>query len=79
VLRGNEAIVGWYRDSVLKNASPAPRPRPPIADGHRCAVELDVDAGGSTLRFMDVFTVDDGGRIRELAIYQGYAEAGLEP
>jgi hypothetical protein len=60
---------------------PAPKDSPPvgsltpfapIVSGNRCAVEIAVElADGTRYRALDMFTLDDEGRVSQLLVYRG--------
>ncbi|MCS3876537.1 acyl-CoA reductase-like NAD-dependent aldehyde dehydrogenase/ketosteroid isomerase-like protein [Gordonia amarae] len=66
-LYGAAAIARMYRTGVTPGAM-RPSPRRMVVDGNHVSVEIDLDAGGSTVTLADFFTVVDG-KISRLAIY----------
>ena len=68
--RGREQIRERYLTDVRSMNAPIVNDRY-IGDDRRCAVEFDVDHPEHGLvAIVDVFTVDDDGRITRLAVYR---------
>ena len=66
-LHGAEAIGRMYKNG-LSAAGMKPSPKPLVVDGEHVAVEIELDAGGSSVALGDFFTIRDG-LIHRLAIY----------
>ncbi|WP_458782397.1 nuclear transport factor 2 family protein [Arthrobacter sp. D3-16] len=66
-LEGADAIGRMYQNGLRPGAM-KPSPRPPVVDGDHVAVEIDLDANGTSLKLGDFFTIRDG-KIQSLAIY----------
>ena len=67
---GPEAIVGFYRDLAFQIEDLWPEPGPPIVDGERIAVEINLRTNGAVTRVADIFTLRNG-RIERLLICNG--------
>lgn len=68
---GREAIRAFYRDTVFANGAGV-RPTRHHDAGTTCVMELDAVIEGLTgpaPQLVDVFTIDDDGRIARLAVY----------
>lgn len=69
--RGRADIRDFYENTGMRPGL-RPHPQEPIEDGNRCAVEIVVgQQDGSYARVVDIFTVNDDGRVSSLRIYQG--------
>jgi steroid Delta-isomerase len=68
--RGKEAARAFYGGLVIP-AGITMHPSRYVAEGSSCAVELEARRDGAEpMRIIDVFTVDDDGRITDLVVYQ---------
>lgn len=68
---GHEAVSDWFVNVALTAPKRIPTTLQPIVDGNRCAVEINVEQADGFSRVVDIFTVNDDGKIAELWIYQG--------
>lgn len=75
--RGGPDIRAFYESRAMGTGVKAYPQVPTIEQGNRCAVEIIVHhPDGEMLRVVDLFTVDDAGRITSLHIYRGLLQEG---
>jgi ketosteroid isomerase-like protein len=67
---GPDAIAGFYRDLAFKIDDLWPEPEPPLVDGDRVAVEIQLRTGGRVSYVGDFFSIVNG-QITRLLICNG--------
>ena len=69
--RGAREIRDFYETTAMPGLR-RPNPQKPIEDGNRCVVEIIIRRRDDDVwRVVDVFTVNDEGRVVSLRVYKG--------
>ncbi len=83
VLEGNETIGRWLEDYSFKTDPSCMKPKveAPIEAGNRCVVEFDVQTEDGPNRLVNIFTVDEEGRVTDFIAYRAFGaeDASVEP